>query len=103
MSHHCHAVGCGRLIPPRLMFCLQHWRMVHRKLQITIWNEYRPGQEVDKRPSLAYLCCQQAAVAEVASKEGRHADAAQALENSRVYGERMKAAGQSFRKPGERR
>ncbi len=97
MRHTCHAAGCRRVVPPRMLMCLKHWRMVHRKLQVTIWNQYRPGQEVDKRPSLAYLCCQQAAVAEVAAKEGRRQDAEVAMQNSKRYGEAMRAAGEEFR------
>lgn len=37
-------------------------------MQNAIWREYRPDQEDDKRPSLAYLVVQQRAIGEVVFK-----------------------------------
>jgi len=53
--HRCHARECSTPIPPRLLFCLRHWRMVPKDLQRQVWRHYRPGQEKDKRPSAEYL------------------------------------------------
>ena len=43
--------------------------MVPEDQRLQVWNEYRPGQEVDKKPSKAYLDAAQAAIAYVAAKE----------------------------------
>lgn len=55
MSHTCHAEGCGTEVPPKLFMCRKHWRMVPRRMQAAIWHHYRPGQEIDKHPTAAYL------------------------------------------------
>lgn len=70
-GHLCHAIGCPTAVPPKMLMCLRHWRMVPRRLQADIWATYRTGQEVDKSPSDAYLIAQEAAVNAVAAKEGR--------------------------------
>ena len=69
MSHKCHADGCSKEIPPKLLMCLPHWRMVPRNIQNQIWQHYRPGQELDKRPSKAYLIVMNAAIEAVRNKE----------------------------------
>lgn len=61
MSHHCHADNCGKKIPPKLLFCLRHWGMLPKPFQNDIWRHYRPGQEVDKKPSREYMKAQTAA------------------------------------------
>lgn len=71
MEHTCHAKGCTRVIPPKLLMCLKHWRMVPRDLQRAVWATYRPGQEIDKRPTKEYLEIARAAIQAVAAKEGR--------------------------------
>lgn len=99
MSHLCHAIGCTTSVPPKMLMCRRHWAMVPRKTQITVWNEYRPGQEIDKRPSLAYLAIQQTAVGQVAEKEGKD-EAAQACYRRAIeFIERARALGQDFRRP----
>lgn len=69
--HVCHADGCNVEVPPRMLMCLRHWRMVPRDLQRRVWATYVPGQEIRKDPTGAYMEAQQAAVAAVAVKEGR--------------------------------
>lgn len=69
MTHLCHADNCNAFVPPKMLMCLKHWRMVPKPLQAAVWAEYRPGQEVDKRPSAAYMDVQRAAIAAVAEKE----------------------------------
>lgn len=39
--HRCHAEGCELAIPPRLLFCLPHWRRVTAETKRAIWREYR--------------------------------------------------------------
>lgn len=88
-AHTCHAIRCGKTVPPKLLMCARHWRMVPRALQNEIWATYRPGQERDKKPSAAYLEVQQRVVRFVAEREGvwagsldqRAADAASQFQN----------------------
>lgn len=53
--HTCHATNCNQRVPPKMFMCLHHWRMIPPVMQKRIWAAYRPGQEVDKRPSEEYL------------------------------------------------
>lgn len=69
-AHLCHAAGCSHAVPPKMLMCLRHWRMVPRDLQKRVWAEYVPGQETRKDPTPAYMEVQRAAVAAVAAKEG---------------------------------
>lgn len=55
MSHKCHWPECQKEVPPKMFMCLPHWRRIPGVLQKKIWATYRPGQEVDKRPSVEYL------------------------------------------------
>lgn len=71
MTHVCHADGCKVAVPPSMLMCLRHWRMVPRALQSAVWRTYRNGQEIDKRPSPAYMIARRAAVQAVAEKEKR--------------------------------
>lgn len=70
MSHHCHAIGCTKSVPPKLLMCAPHWRAVPGALQRMIWKTYRTGQEVTKDPSPAYLLAQSHVVATVALHAG---------------------------------
>lgn len=76
-AHTCHAHGCAKAVPPKLLMCLNHWRMVPRHLQSMVWRHYRPGQEIDKNPSREYLLAQRAAVWAVFVAEGRERSASQ--------------------------
>lgn len=69
--HTCHARGCEVRVPPRMLMCLAHWRRVPLLLQRAVWRHYRPGQEVDKRPSREYLLVMQQAIEAVWEREGR--------------------------------
>ena len=68
-EHTCHAIECEVPVPPKMLMCLRHWRMVPKRLQNEVWAEYRPGQEVDKKPSRAYLAVMFRAIKAVADKE----------------------------------
>ena len=69
MRHTCHALGCNVAVPPKMLMCLPHWRMVPRDLQKAVWREYVPGQEIRKDPTPAYMAVQAAAVDAVAAME----------------------------------
>ncbi len=73
MIHTCHAHACFRKVEPAKLMCYAHWKKLPKAAQDVIWREYRPGQEIDKRPSTRYLVAQAVAVAWVASVE-RHKD-----------------------------
>lgn len=70
-GHHCHADGCTRNVPPRLLMCGKHWRMVPQHLQDRVWATYLPGQEITKTPSNEYLIAARNAINAVAEKENR--------------------------------
>jgi hypothetical protein len=63
MNHTCHAPGCNRLVPPNMWGCKPHWFALPERIRNAIWREYRPGQELDKDPSLRYLAVQRLALA----------------------------------------
>ncbi len=63
MAHTCHATGCERLVPPKMFMCRQHWFSLPKALRDAVWATYRPGQEVDKRPSAEYLAAAKTAIA----------------------------------------
>lgn len=65
MAHTCHAEGCKVAVPPRMLMCLKHWRMVPKHLQREVWRHYRPGQEIDKNPPPEYLEVMRAAIESV--------------------------------------
>lgn len=71
MSHVCHADGCNKPIPPAMLMCFLHWKMVPKDLQRKIWATYKPGQEIRKDPTPAYMDAYRAAVEAVAVREGR--------------------------------
>jgi hypothetical protein len=52
-----------------MLMCRQHWYMVPAPLRREVWRLYRPGQEIDKRPSDEYMEVMHAAINAVAEKE----------------------------------
>jgi hypothetical protein len=68
--HLCHAKGCSTPCPPNKLMCGRHWRMVPKNIQYAVYRQYRPGQEVTKTPSDAYLRVAQMAIDAVAQREG---------------------------------
>lgn len=68
MSHHCHAHGCNKKVPPAMFACKSHWYALRKPMRDAIWREYRNGQEIDKKPSYRYMAVQRLAVAELAFK-----------------------------------
>ena len=67
-AHTCHAPGCRRIVEPKLFACRRHWVALPKTLRDAIWRDYRPGQEIDKRPSASYLAVQTMARAFLAFK-----------------------------------
>lgn len=82
IRHKCHALGCPTSCPPRFLMCYAHWKLVPINLQRKVWLRYRLGQEIDKRPSKAYLDAADEAIKAVAKRE----------ELSREYQRKMKGA-----------
>lgn len=73
-AHTCHAETCEVRVPPRLLMCRKHWRMVPYGLQVAVYAEYQPGQErLDGTafPTDSYLEVTREAIEAVAAKEGR--------------------------------
>lgn len=67
--HRCHATGCREEVPPRLLMCAHHWWMVPKEIRKRIWVHYRPGQEIDKKPTKEYLGVMIEAIQAVEVKE----------------------------------
>lgn len=76
MSHHCHATGCTRKVPPEMFACRSHWFMLPKRLRDEIWRTYRPGQCDDWQISHEYANAARAAVQYLAAREGVEADLA---------------------------
>lgn len=53
--HHCHWPNCYVEVPPQMWGCKRHWFMLPQPIRNAIWKNYRPGQEITKAPSLAYI------------------------------------------------
>jgi len=55
VRHECHWPTCRLDVPPAMWGCKRHWFMLPKGLRDRIWATYRPGQEVTKDPSMAYM------------------------------------------------
>jgi len=75
-AHHCHARGCSKKCPPEHLMCGSHWKLVPAHLQRQVWDNYRPGQCDDKRPSRAWFEAADAAIDAVAKHERAEAERA---------------------------
>ncbi len=58
--HTCHWPGCQTLVPPAVWGCKTHWYQLPLTYRNRIWAAYRPGQEVDMRPSEDYVAIAEA-------------------------------------------
>lgn len=70
-AHTCHAEGCVVHVPPRLLMCARHWRMVPKRLRDALWAVYVPGQEDRKDPTGEYITVARQCIDAVAVTEGR--------------------------------
>lgn len=50
--------------------CSYHWGQLPKPYRDKVWKHYRQGQEIDKKPSKAYLLAAQEAIDYMAQKEG---------------------------------
>lgn len=77
-DHACHWAGCARQVPPARWGCAYHWRLLPKDLRDRIWAAYRPGQEVDARPSRRYLDAAHDVQRWIAANHQAHAKAVEA-------------------------
>lgn len=54
-DHHCHWPGCTAQVPPAKWGCSKHWFRLPKELRDKVWAAYKPGQEINMRPSREYL------------------------------------------------
>lgn len=54
-GHLCHWPGCTREVSPAMWGCRPHWYALPAELRGAIWRAYRPGQEISKTPTAAYI------------------------------------------------
>jgi hypothetical protein len=54
-KHTCHWPGCAKAVPPAMWGCKPHWYALPKALRDRILATYRPGQEITKTPSVAYV------------------------------------------------
>lgn len=54
-KHTCHWPGCSAAVPERLWGCTRHWNRLPAPIRKAISHAYRPGQEITKTPSPAYV------------------------------------------------
>ncbi|MCA3246079.1 MAG: hypothetical protein ING19_21160 [Azospirillum sp.] len=69
-KHECHWPGCAEQVPPAMWGCRKHWFALPKELRDRVWRCYRPGQEIDMKPSAAYLEVARDVQAWIASKGG---------------------------------
>lgn len=51
----CSWPGCTKVVPAKLWGCKPHWYRLPKAIRDMLWATYRPGQEVTKYPSPAYV------------------------------------------------
>lgn len=69
-EHKCHAISCPVPIPPRLLFCKAHWRLVPDGVKAQVYAAYQHGQEQTKVTTAAYRQAMALAVIMVAKQTG---------------------------------
>jgi hypothetical protein len=89
--HRCHAVDCDEPVPPEMLMCKPHWRMVPRELQRRVWATYRDGQCDDRSPSYSWHAAADRAIAAVALAEGRTKAARHYTESAGRWDAQMRA------------
>lgn len=70
-EHTCHWTGCSAPVPPKMWGCKAHWDRLPKEIRDRIWAAYRPGQEIDKNPSEAYIEAARAARDWIAEQQSR--------------------------------
>ena len=69
--HVCHAIACDAPVPPKLLMCLPHWKMVPWGTQRALLAAYVPDQERTKVTTKHYRMAATRAIIAVAEQEGR--------------------------------
>jgi len=67
----CAAIGCDERIPPQLLMCRGHWKLVSRDTRQRVVRHYRIGQERRHDASPEYRAAAAEAIRQVAELEGR--------------------------------
>lgn len=67
--HFCHWPGCRETVPPKLFACKPHWYSLPLLIRRAIFQAYRPGQEIDKKPSAEYIAAAKAAQQWIKSRQ----------------------------------
>ena len=70
MNHTCHVNRCDKRVPPRMLMCRAHWRLVPPVMQRAVYDSYRPGQCDDRGPSRDWLRVARTALNHVARATG---------------------------------
>lgn len=73
IPHCCHVPGCDVTVPPRLLMCRMHWRMVPADRQKAVWRHFNPRQCADgprDRPTEAWFNAADAAIESVLNALG---------------------------------
>jgi len=55
VKHLCHWPSCKTEVAPNIWGCKIHWFRLPMVLRLKILKWYRPGQEIDKKPSMSYM------------------------------------------------
>lgn len=75
MKHHCHWPDCPVEVPPAMWGCKAHWFKLPTSLRNKVWATYKPGQEITKSPSTAYIQVAKQVQAWIASQSAKPGDA----------------------------
>ena len=67
----CAAIGCDERIPPQLLFCSPHWKLISRDVRQRVIRHYQIGQERRGDASPEYRAAAREAIRQVAELEGR--------------------------------
>lgn len=70
MIHTCHANGCTSRVPPKMFMCRDHWMRLPKRMRDAVWENYVPGQEVRKDPTVEYLRVTREAITWLSKAEG---------------------------------
>ena len=55
IKHTCHWPNCTVEVPAKMWGCKSHWFTLPKGLRNKVWATYKPGQEITKTPSKAYI------------------------------------------------
>lgn len=70
-AHHCHARGCPRHCPPRLLMCPPCWATVPPALSPLVYGAMRAGRKAGNHPNGAWMLAADACITAAAWAAGR--------------------------------